>query len=166
MSHQPGACRMFKNIQSSNVNLLKIHGLRKGGPWERGSEYGHWFSLSQSRDFKKEMPKTFNIVGKSNNSYNMNTKKIYLGLIAILMVASAGFAFNAPVKKAPVKVALQWFQYNGGGISDPDNYSELPGMPSCNTGTNLCAIQAEEDGDLGIPTQAGVDSPTAVRKKI
>lgn len=96
----------------------------------------------------------------------MNTKKIYLGLVAILMLATATFAFQAPVKTAPATLAVEWFQYNGGGISDPNNYSELPGMPDCNSGSTLCAIQAPENGSSGKPTQAGVDNPIARRFKL
>lgn len=96
----------------------------------------------------------------------MFTKKINTGLIALLVGASAAFAFNAPAKKVPARFAIQWFSYNGGTVSDPNNYSELPGMPSCNSGSSLCAIQAPEDGTSGKPTQAGVDAPIAVRKKL
>ena len=94
----------------------------------------------------------------------MFTKKINTGLIALLVGASAAFAFNAPAKKTSSAVAVQWFQYNGGGISNPNNYSELPGMPACAGAGLLCAIEAPENGSTGKPTQAGVNSPVSTRK--
>lgn len=94
----------------------------------------------------------------------MKNMKINTGILALIIGAFAAFAFNAPEKKAPAVMAVQWFSYNGLGISDPNNYSELPGAPDCDGSGSLCAIQAPEDGTSGKPTQAGVDSPIAVRK--
>ena len=95
----------------------------------------------------------------------MFNKKINTGLIALLIGASAAFAFNAPAKKAPAKLAVQWFSYNGGGINNPANYSELPGLPGCDGSGTLCAIEAPEDGNTGKPTQAGVNNPVDTRLK-
>lgn len=94
----------------------------------------------------------------------MLNKKINFGLVALLVGASAAFAFNAPAKKASNGLAVQWFLYNGGGTSNPNNYSELPGMPECAGGGLLCAIEAEENGNTGKPTQSGVNSPISTRK--
>ena len=96
----------------------------------------------------------------------MFTKKFNTGMIALLIGASTAFAFNAKTTKPAKTLAVQWFLYNGGGTSDPNNYIEVPGMPTCNSGSNLCAIQAAEDGTSGKPTQSGVDHPLAVRNKL
>lgn len=97
----------------------------------------------------------------------MNTNKIYLRLLALILVASAAFAFNtikAKPEKASETTGLQWFSYDGGGIGSPSNYTELEEMPDCSGNVNLCAILAPEDGNSGRPTQAGVNSPTQTKK--
>ncbi|WP_026898547.1 hypothetical protein [Daejeonella oryzae] len=91
-------------------------------------------------------------------------KKINFAIFALLLGAGLAFAFNAPVTKPANKLAVQWFLYNGGGESNPNNYSELPGMPSCAGAGVLCAIEAPENGSSGKPTQSGVNSPISTRK--
>jgi len=95
----------------------------------------------------------------------MFNRKINTGLIALVIGVSTAFAFNEPAKKPASALAVQWFLYNGLGISDPNNYTEVASMPSCNSGSTLCAIQAPEDGSTGRPTQAGVDAPKASKNK-
>lgn len=94
----------------------------------------------------------------------MLNKKVNFGLIALIIGASVAFAFNSPAKKSSNSLAVQWFLYNGGGISNPNNYSELPGMPECAGSGVLCAIEAPENGTTGKPTQSGVNSPISTRK--
>ncbi|SKB40366.1 hypothetical protein [Daejeonella lutea] len=98
----------------------------------------------------------------------MKNFKINFGLIALILGSFVAFAFKAPEAKQNIGSSIQWFSYNplAGDPDDPQAYSELPGEPECNGDADLCAIQAEEDGISGKPTQAGVDSPVAVREEL
>lgn len=96
----------------------------------------------------------------------MKNLKINFGFVALLLGSFIAFAFKAPEAKQNAPLAVQWFSYNGLGASDPQNYSELPAAPDCDGSAALCAIQAEEDGVSGRPTQAGVDNPISIRKEL
>ncbi len=41
---------------------------------------------------------------------------------------------------------MPWFNYNSGNPTTPGNYTQLPGDPSCDEGSALCAIQASGSG--------------------
>ncbi|MEJ7693214.1 hypothetical protein [Daejeonella sp.] len=96
----------------------------------------------------------------------MKNSKINFGLIVMSLVSFVAFAFTAPEAKQNALSGVQWFSYEGGDPTLPASYSELTSAPDCNGTADLCAIQAEEDGDSGIPTQAGVNSPVQTRKEL
>lgn len=94
----------------------------------------------------------------------MKKFKINFGFIALFFGVLAALAFKAPEAKQEVAEGIQWFSFEGDDPSDPQDYVELPGPPDCDGASDLCAIQAEENGNTGKPTQAGVDDPQSTRE--
>jgi hypothetical protein len=92
----------------------------------------------------------------------MRKIKFNFGILAALIGLSAAFAFKAPAV-AKTKTADVWYLYNGGDQSNPVNYTKISGTPTCNSSTNLCAIEGPDNGLH--PTQTTVDSPDAERFK-
>jgi hypothetical protein len=77
----------------------------------------------------------------------MNKFKINLAIVAILLGSLGAFAFKAPQHVQKNDDDPEWFQYNGGGISDPSNYTITDNggtdLPDCPTGTAVrCAVHA------------------------
>lgn len=87
-------------------------------------------------------------------------------LLAAIVGIVMAFAFKAP---EPKNMESTWFKYigdeNGGAETNPENYAETS-VSSCGIGSYLCGILAEEEGDSGRPTQAGVDEPEEVANQL
>lgn len=72
----------------------------------------------------------------------MQRIKLNVALLAFVLATTAVFAFKAPVKH----FTNPYWAYDGtGSVTDPSNYTELSGGPSCGVSGNICAIMAPED---------------------
>jgi hypothetical protein len=89
----------------------------------------------------------------------MKSLKINLAVFAVVLGLGAAFAFKAP---APKNYTQAWFSYLGSGDpTDPANYVEVGGQPSCPGTTTMCAILATNDGgspDITPALQADINS--------
>ena len=92
----------------------------------------------------------------------MFTKTINTGLIALLIGSSAAFAFNAPANKVSARLAVQWFSYIDCTVSGPNNYSILPGMPSCNSGSISQILRSEVLFNRMIPKDTCYNTETVL----
>jgi len=92
----------------------------------------------------------------------MKKTKFNLGILAVLLGVSTAFAFKSPAA-AKTKTADVWYQYNGNGQSNPNNYTKLAGDPACSGTSTLCAIQGPDNGLH--PSQATVNNPDATENK-
>jgi len=90
----------------------------------------------------------------------MKRLKLNFALLAMVLGLSAAFAFKPAEAKTRSKLTFYWFVYNGGGTTNPANYSIVSSDPMCPGSDNLCAIEGNENGSTGHPTQASVNSPT------
>jgi hypothetical protein len=70
----------------------------------------------------------------------MKRMKINAALLAMVLGATAAFAFKAPVHHA--RFANAFWQYNGGNATSASSYTKLDAQPDCQATTNLCAIEA------------------------
>jgi hypothetical protein len=94
----------------------------------------------------------------------MKTIKLSAALIAVVLGLTAAFAFKSEAPKKNGKFTVAWFQYNGPDPSKPTSYSILPSEPDCGGTGPLCAIEGNENGTTGEPTQASVNAPIATVK--
>ena len=94
----------------------------------------------------------------------MKRIKLNFALLAIIMGLSAAFAFKPAEAKKHARFTTSWFVYNGGGVSNPNNYSIVSSEPDCSGTGALCGIEGTENGTTGHPTQASVNNPTATVK--
>lgn len=91
-------------------------------------------------------------------------KKIFMIRFAVLSAAIfTASAFTQPeAKTTKSNLALEWFVYDTDageeGQSDPNNYTKAPRPSECNGMNELCAIQAQEDGNTGKPIATGQES--------
>ena len=71
-------------------------------------------------------------------------KKLSLSALALAIGLGAAFFSENPVQAGNHRPSVAWFSYNGSGdVNSASSYTELPGSPSCPTGTTeLCAIHA------------------------
>jgi len=72
-------------------------------------------------------------------------KKLNLSLSFVAVLLGVAFAFvNAfPAKAGNNRPLVSWFAYNGSGsVTDPANYTEISGDPSCTGTISMCAIEA------------------------
>ena len=66
-----------------------------------------------------------------------------VAMFTIVLGVGAAIAMKAPEKAHKAKFATSWFTYNGSGsVTDPANYTEVSGDPSCPGSTNMCSVQA------------------------
>lgn len=100
----------------------------------------------------------------------MNKYIKILPVLAIVAAASAVLAFDAPETPTNTldNVQAKWFKYNGGGESNPLNYTEITspdpiGQICPLVDGFLCAIEAEDDG-TGHPAQADLSDPNTPRR--
>jgi hypothetical protein len=88
----------------------------------------------------------------------MNRIKLNLAFVALVLGCTMAVAFKAPVKPDTDPF---WAYDGSGSVTDPSNYTELPGNPMCHGSTNICAIQAP--AQTGAPAQPSIDSGLAGR---
>lgn len=68
-------------------------------------------------------------------------------LAFLLAIGTSAFSIN----KSEPKTALtqQWYDFVGNDPNDPLDYQVHTGAdPTCNSGTNRCAVKAMQDGSL------------------
>lgn len=63
---------------------------------------------------------------------------------ALLLGTAGAFATSAPFNSKSMLVE-KWYFYNGGGESNPANYTLASGTPSCQLGSILCAVKTSTD---------------------
>ncbi len=77
--------------------------------------------------------------------------------VALLLGTAGAFATSAPFNSRSMLIE-KWYFYNGGGESNPANYTLASGTPSCQLGSILCAVKTSTDGSgQPIPTRANTD---------
>ena len=79
----------------------------------------------------------------------MKRMRINAALVAMVLGATAAFAFKAPVHHA--RQANAFWQYNGGNATSASSYTKLDAQPDCQASTNLCAIEAPEASNPNQP---------------
>jgi hypothetical protein len=88
----------------------------------------------------------------------MKRMKINAALVAMVLGATAAFAFKSPAR--PAHTATAFWQYNGGNATSASSYTKLEAEPDCQASTNLCAIEAQEASN---PNQPVISSGLAQR---
>jgi hypothetical protein len=75
--------------------------------------------------------------------------KKYLMLFAVLVMAIGVYSFTTSNAKSPTPLVQTWYDFVGDDPNDPMDYQLRTGTaPSCNSGSNRCAVKAVQDTDL------------------
>jgi hypothetical protein len=95
----------------------------------------------------------------------MKNLKMNFAMLAMVLGITAAVGFKGTAKSVTAKPGTTWFSYNGAGSTNPLNYTKVSARPEdCNGTAALCAIQGDENGSTGHPTQGTVNAPTATAK--